>query len=68
MGNGRGRKARFAGFEALAIAHNEHAASARFGTFDVPEQDFPGNRSPLRWKFCVSSKKICAPATTGRGD
>jgi hypothetical protein len=48
MGNGRGRKALFAGLESLAIAHNERAASTRFGTFDVPEQDFPGNRSPLR--------------------
>jgi len=38
----------FAALESPAIAHNELAASARFATFDVPERDFPGNRSPPR--------------------
>ena len=36
----------FAGFESPAIAHNELAARAGFVAFDVPERDFPGNRSP----------------------
>jgi hypothetical protein len=57
MGNGRGEKPLFAGFESPAIAHHELVASARFGTFDVPERDFPGNRSPLRWKFLCRPKK-----------
>jgi hypothetical protein len=68
-----GKKALFAGLESPAIAHNELAASARFGTFDVPERDFPRNRSPPRWKFAPRpQRKICAlgeaaslPATTG---
>ncbi len=55
-------KALFAGLESPAIAHNEPAAGARFVTFDVPERDFPGNRSPLCWKFlCRPKRKICAP-------
>jgi hypothetical protein len=57
MGNGRGEKPLFPGPEAPAIAHNELVASARFVTFDVPERDFPGNRSPLRWKFLCRPKK-----------
>jgi hypothetical protein len=62
MGNGREEKALFAGLESPAIAHNELAASARVVTFDVPERDFPGDRSPLRWKFVYRPKrKICAP-------
>jgi hypothetical protein len=45
-----------------AIAHNAFVASAGFVTFGVPERDFPGNRSPLRWKFIRRpKKKICAP-------
>jgi hypothetical protein len=51
------KKALFPGLESLAIAHNELAASAGFGTFDVPERDFPGNRSPLRWKFTCRPKR-----------
>jgi hypothetical protein len=57
-----GKKALFAGLESAAIAHNELAASARFVAFDVPERDFPGNRSLLCWKFlCRPKRKICAP-------
>jgi hypothetical protein len=67
MGNGRGEKALFPGLESPAIAHNELAASARFATFDVPQQDFPANRSPLHWKFvCRPKRKICAPGEGGR--
>jgi hypothetical protein len=67
MGNGRGEKPLFAGLESPAIAHHELVASARFVTFDVPERDFPGNRSPLRWKFlCRPQRKICAPAEVAR--
>jgi hypothetical protein len=55
-------KALFPGLESPAIAHNEPAASARFVAFDVPERDFPGNRSPPCWKFVYRPKrKICAP-------
>jgi hypothetical protein len=62
MGNGRGEKPLFAGLESPAIAHNDLAASAGFVTFDVPERDFPGNRSPRRWKFVSRpQRKICAP-------
>jgi hypothetical protein len=62
MGNGRGEKPLFAGLELPAIAHNELNASAGFVTFDVPERDFPGNRSSARWKFvCRSKRKICVP-------
>jgi hypothetical protein len=58
-----GGKPLFAGLESPAIAHSELAASARFGTFDVPERDFPGNRAPPRWKFvCRPKRKICAPS------
>jgi hypothetical protein len=54
-------KAAVCGPESPAIAHNEVIASARFVTFDVPEGDFPGNRSPVRWKFAFRPKrKICA--------
>jgi hypothetical protein len=64
MGNGQGEKPLFAGLESPAIAHNELAARAGFGAFDVPERDFPGNRSPRRWKFMRrSKKKIYAGAT-----
>jgi hypothetical protein len=56
-----GEKPLFAGLESPAIAHNELAASAGFVAFDVPERDFPGNRSPARWKFaCRPKRKICA--------
>jgi hypothetical protein len=50
-GNGRGEKTLSARLDAPSIAHHELAASAGFGAFDVPERDFPRNRSPLRWKF-----------------
>jgi len=43
-----GEKPLFAGLQSPAIAHNELAASAGVETFDVPERDFPGNRSPPR--------------------
>src|SRR6478672_2562409 len=55
MGDGPGEKPLFSGLESQAIAHNELVASARFVTFDVPERDFPGNRSPACWKF------VCRP-------
>jgi hypothetical protein len=70
MGNGRGKKPLFPGLESPAIAQNELAASAGFVAFDVPERDFPGNRSPLHWKFlCRPKKNLRAwrstlPATT----
>jgi hypothetical protein len=60
MGNGRGEKPLFAGLESPAIAHNDLAASASFGAFDVPERDFPGNRSPPRWKFVYRPKRKSA--------
>ena len=50
----------FAGLESPAIAHNELVASPRVVTFDVPERDFPGNRSPLRWKFLCDQKEKSA--------
>jgi len=56
----------FAGLESPAIAHDELAASARFVTFDVPERDFPGNRSPPRWKFVCRPKRKNARQTTWR--
>jgi hypothetical protein len=55
-GNGRGKKALFAGLESPTIAHHEIVASAGFVAFDVPERDFPGNRSPPRWKFLCRPK------------
>jgi hypothetical protein len=64
-----GKKALFAGFESPAIAHNERAALAGFGAFDVPERDFPGNRSPPRWKFVSRlQRKICAPGEVALRD
>jgi hypothetical protein len=58
-GNGREKKPLFPDVESPSIAHNERVANARFGAFDVPERDFPGNRSPARWKFmCRSKRKI----------
>jgi hypothetical protein len=39
-----GEKPLFPGLQSPANAHNETVASARFVAFDVPEQDFPGNR------------------------
>jgi hypothetical protein len=45
-----------------AIAHNETVASPGVAPFGVTERDFPGNRSPARWKFASRPKvKICAP-------
>jgi hypothetical protein len=53
-----GEKPLFARLESPTIAHNELAASARIVAFDVPERDFPGNRSPSRWKYtCRPIKK-----------
>jgi hypothetical protein len=51
MGIGSGEKARKHAAKRGAIAHSELMASAGFGAFDVPEQDFPRNRSPARWNF-----------------
>ena len=66
-GNGRREKPLFAGLELPAIAHNELAASAGFVAFDVPERDFPGNRSLPRWKFMSRpERKICAPGEGAR--
>jgi hypothetical protein len=48
MGNGRGKKPLFPGLESPAIVHNALVANARSVAFDVPERDFPGNRSPPR--------------------
>src|SRR6185312_17151054 len=63
-GQWAGEKALFTGLESPAIAHNELVASAGGAAFDVPERDFPGNRSPARWKFVSRPKrKICAPTT-----
>jgi hypothetical protein len=66
-----GKKPLFAGLESPTIAHDELVASPGFVTFDVPERDFPGNRSPLRWKFlCRPERNLRArrsgalPATT----
>src|SRR3569833_1563953 len=68
-----GGNALFPGLESLAIDHNELVASARFGAFDAPERDFPGNRSPPREKFVCRPKrksaglaKWRAPPTTTR--
>ena len=67
MGNGRGKKPLFPGLQSPAIAHNELVANARFVAFDVPERDFPGYRSPARWKFvCRPKRKICAPGEVAR--
>jgi hypothetical protein len=45
-----------------AIARNELVASPGVAPFDGPARDFPGNRSPARWKFiCRPKVKICAP-------
>jgi len=52
-----GGKLLFAGLQSPAIAHHELAASAGFGTFDVPQRDFPMNRSPPRWKFARRPKE-----------
>jgi hypothetical protein len=66
-GQWSGEKALSPGLESPAIAHNELAGSAGFVTFDVPERDFPGNRSPPRWKFlCRPKRKICAPGEVAR--
>jgi hypothetical protein len=64
MGDGRGKKPPFAGLGSPAIAHNQLAASAGVATFDVPERDFPENRTPARRKFlCRPKGKIRAKAT-----
>jgi hypothetical protein len=60
-------EAAVSGLESPAIAHRELVANARFGTFDVPERDFPGNRSPACWKFvCRPKGKICARGEAAR--
>jgi hypothetical protein len=57
----------FPGLESPTIAHHELAASAGFATFDVPQRDLPGNRSPPRWKYaCCAKRKICAPGEGAR--
>jgi hypothetical protein len=62
-----GEKPLFAGLESSAIAHNELVAIPSFVTFGVLERDFPGNRSPSRWKFvCRPKRKICAPGEVAR--
>jgi hypothetical protein len=62
-----GEKPLFAGLGSPAIAHDELAARARIVAFDVPERDFPGNHSPVRWKFvCRPKRKICAPGEVAR--
>jgi hypothetical protein len=66
-GQWAGGKPLFAGRESPAIAQDEPRASARVGTFDVPEREFPGNRSLPRWKFvCRPKQKICAPDEVAR--
>jgi hypothetical protein len=52
-----GGKAAVCGLESPAIAHDELVASAGFVAFDVPEREFPGNRSPPRWKFVPRPKR-----------
>jgi hypothetical protein len=45
-----------------AIVRNELVASPGIAPFDGAERDFPGNRSPARWKFiCRPKRKIYAP-------
>src|SRR6185437_4043257 len=67
MGNGPGEKPLFAGLESPAIAHSERVANAGVVTFDVPERDFPRNRSPARWKFVSRpERKIWAPGEVAR--
>src|SRR5262249_12705581 len=66
-GNGREEKALFPSLGSPAIAHNQLAASARFEAFDVPERDFPENRTPSRWKFVSRpQRKICASGEAAR--
>jgi hypothetical protein len=61
MGNGRGKKPLFPGFESPAIAHNELVASARFASFDVPEEISQGIAGRCAGNLCVDQKrKICA--------
>jgi hypothetical protein len=61
MGNGRGEKPLFSGFESPSIAHHEPVASARFLTFDVPAQDFLRKRSPPLWKFAFRPERKISP-------
>jgi hypothetical protein len=62
-----GERPLFSGLESPAIALNELVARARFVAFDVPARDFPGNRSPPRWKFVSRpQRKICAPGEGAR--
>jgi hypothetical protein len=49
-----------------AIARNELVASARFVALDVPERDFPANRSPARWKFVCRQKENSARQAKSR--
>jgi hypothetical protein len=48
-----------------AIAHNELVASAGIRPLGVTERDFPGNRSPARWKFVCRPKVKSARQATG---
>jgi hypothetical protein len=52
-----GEKALFPGLERRSIGHDELAASTRFGVFDAPERNFPGNRPVPRWKFVYRPKR-----------
>jgi hypothetical protein len=58
------KKGAVPGLDSPAIGHSELAASAGFGTFDVPARDFPANRSPPRWKFVRRPKRKRAPFPT----
>ena len=55
----------FAGLHSLAIAHGGLNASARFVTFDVPERDFPTNRSPPVGNLPVDEKEILRVRRSG---
>src|SRR6185312_4578575 len=62
-----GERPLFPGLESPANAHHELAARAGFVAFGVRSEDFPGNRSPPRWKFVSRpQRKICAPGEGAR--
>src|SRR3954468_2166631 len=48
-----------------AIAHNESIANLGVAPFGVTERDFPGNRSPARWKFVCRPKVKSARQAKG---
>jgi hypothetical protein len=43
-----------------SIVHHERAASVGFVAFGAAARDFPGNRSPVRWKFVCRPKRKSA--------